>query len=88
MKWWTILWQALRDVVLTSTGIWCIVSQVLSRNPDGLILGTGLALTVPSVAEHVRALLPSGGPASSSSSREAPTSSPSSPSHPEEHAGE
>lgn len=50
----------MRDVAVTGTGLGIIWSQVFSRHPSGLLLGTGLALTVPSVAAHVRALLPGG----------------------------
>jgi hypothetical protein len=61
MGWWMRWWPLLRDTVVTGTGILVIFSQVLALHPDGLLLGTGLALTVPSVAEHVKALLPSSG---------------------------
>lgn len=65
MSWWMRWWPLLRDGVVTGTGILVIFSQVFAAHPDGLLLGTGLALTVPSVAEHVKALLPgSGGPGS------------------------
>lgn len=47
-----------KDLVLTGLGMWCIYSQVSSSHPSGIILGTGLALTVPNIADHVRALLP------------------------------
>jgi hypothetical protein len=45
---------------VTGTGLAVIWRQVYSPHPSGLLLGTGLALTVPSVAAHVRALLPGG----------------------------
>lgn len=63
------LWVLLKDVLLTGTGVVIIYLQAFSLHPDGLVLGTGLALTVPSIAEHVKALLPSsgGGPSSPSS---------------------
>jgi hypothetical protein len=55
-----------------------IYTQIFSSRPNGLILGTGLALTVPSVAEHVKALLPtSGGAPSSPPSRSRGSSPPS-----------
>ena len=61
-------WFLLKDVLLTGTGLGVILSQIFSPAPNGLLLGTGLALTVPTIADHVRALLPSGAGASSSSS--------------------
>lgn len=57
MKAW---WPLVRDIAVTGTGLAVIWSQVYSQRPSGLLLGTGLALTVPSVAAHVRALLPGG----------------------------
>ena len=53
-------WPLVRDVAVTGTGLAVIWRQVYSAHPSGLLLGTGLALTVPSVAAHVRALLPGG----------------------------
>lgn len=86
---WGVLWQAIRDVVLTCTGIFCIISQILARDPSGLLLGTGLALTVPSVAEHIKALLPSPAGAGHSSGRSSPPTRPPSPgSQQEASAGE
>jgi hypothetical protein len=52
-------WRLLKDILLTGTGVAVILSQVLSLHPSGLLLGTGLALTVPTIADHVRGLLPS-----------------------------
>lgn len=60
------LWFLLRDVLVTGTGLGVIISQVFSQHPSGVLLGTGLALTVPSVAAHLKALLPSGGEGSPS----------------------
>jgi hypothetical protein len=65
-------WQILKDVLLTGLGMAAIVTQVLSPHPNGLVLGTGLALTVPSVAAHVRALLPGPGESESSDSASPP----------------
>ena len=54
-------WPLLRDILVTGTGPGVIWRQVFSTHPSGLLLGTGLALTVPSVAAHVKALLPGSG---------------------------
>jgi hypothetical protein len=60
-----------KDILLTGTGIGVIVSQVLAGHPNDALLGTGLALLVPSTYEHIKALLPSsGGGGSSRSSRQ------------------
>lgn len=69
----------LKDGLLTGLGMVAIYTQIFSAHPSGLILGAGLALTVPSVADHVKALLPGpGGGVSSPRSPEpgSPLSSP------------
>ena len=67
--------------MITGTGLVIIWRQVLyaSLHPSGLLLGTGLALTVPSVAAHVRALLPASGGESESSPPSPPPAPPRSP---------
>ena len=81
------LWKLLKDIVLTGLGVAAILSQIFSLHPSGLVLGTGLALTVPSVASHVKALLPGPGDGESSGSPSPPSPQPSSPSAREESAG-
>jgi hypothetical protein len=75
---WKMSWPLVKDVGLTGTGIAVILLQAFSAKPDGLLLGTGLALTVPSTWDHIRALLPSSGGPSSSEPSPGPGSSPSS----------
>lgn len=58
MAQWIRWWPLLRDVMLTGTGMGVIIVQVFSAHPSTPLLWTGLALTVPSVVEHVKALLP------------------------------
>ena len=69
-RWLSRAWELARDIAITGTGLVIIWRQVLysAPHPSGLLLGTGLALTVPSVAAHVRALLPGGGEPESSRS--------------------
>jgi hypothetical protein len=69
--------MGVKDVVLTGSGVAVIWVEALSSHPSGLLLGTGLALTVPSVADHVRALLPSSGGGESSPPPELPGPQPS-----------
>ena len=90
MKWWQTAWQLLKDLLLTGTGLALIISQVFSHQPSDVLLVTGLALTIPSVATHAGTLLspPSTGahgPPSSS-----PSSSPDGqpPSSPQEVSGD
>lgn len=82
-------WFLLKDVLLTGVGLGVIGSQIFSAHPNGLLLGTGLALTVPTIADHVRALLPSsgGGESSPSSPPPGPRPSPSTSGGTGEHAG-
>lgn len=72
MRWLQVIrdaWQLLfKDLILTGLGMLAIYSQIFSPHPNGLLLGVGLALTVPSIADHVRALLPSSGGGSGGSS--------------------
>jgi hypothetical protein len=51
----------LKDIGLTILGAFAIESQIRSPHPNGLVIGAGLALTVPDVARKVRALLPGPG---------------------------
>lgn len=76
------LWKLLKDIVLTGLGVAAILSQIFSQHPAGLVLGTGLALTVPSVASHVKALLPGPGDGESSESPSPPRQPASPPSAP------
>lgn len=68
MKWQT-LWQLLKDVLLTGTGLTIIVTQIWSPHPSDLLLVVALALTVPSAASHAASILGApGAPPSSGSS--------------------
>lgn len=58
---WSPWWLLVKDIALTGTGLFVILSQTFSPRPNGVLLGAGLALTVPTVWEHVKALLPSSG---------------------------
>lgn len=72
------LWPLFKDIALTGLGMLAIYSQIRSVHPNGLILGAGLALTVPTIAQHVRALLPGPGDGPSSAPPSQPTLPPSS----------
>ena len=50
-------WLLLKDILLTGTGMALVLSQVFSSSPSDVLLVTGLALTVPSVAAHAGSLL-------------------------------
>ena len=76
MRWITLWRDLVRDVALTGVGVFLILKQGTSAHPSGLALGAGLALTVPSVAVHLKALLPEYGGGSSSESSEPPGSPP------------
>lgn len=78
---WQILWQLVKDVLLTGTGLAIIVIQILSPKPSDVLLVVALTLTVPSGVSHAASIL--GGPGAHSSSesseshgeRESPPSS-------------
>ena len=89
VHWRTTVWPLTKDIVITGSGVSIIWVQALSAHPSGLVLGAGLALCVPSVADHVRALLPgSGGEGLSSAPSLPPPGLPLAPSSQEESAGE
>jgi hypothetical protein len=74
-----------RDIVLTGTGLYLIISQVGAKDPSSTLIVAGLALTVPAAATHAASVL--SGPSSptqhgrpeSSESAPPPASLPSSP---------
>ena len=74
---WGLTWSTVKDVLLTGTGMVLILSQVFSASPSDILLVTGLALTVPSVAAHAGALL--GGHTGGSSSPPSPPPGPAPP---------
>ena len=83
MKWWQTAWSLARDILLTGTGLWLIISQDMARDPSSTLVVAGLALIVPAAAEHAHTVLsgpsspaPPGRPESSSSP---PSPSPSPP---------
>ena len=81
--------DVIKDVVLTSLGVVAIWSQIFSAKPNLYVLGAGLALTVPSTASHVRALLaPGPGDGASSESTPPRPPQPSQPSSREVSGGE
>lgn len=49
-----------RDILITGTGLFMVVSQVFVRSPSDLIIGGGLALTAPTLASHIKGLLSPG----------------------------
>lgn len=73
MDLWEGLWKRIfKDVLLTGLGMGVIARETLSAHPNGFLIGAGLALTVPSVASHVRALLPGPGDSGTSASSLSP----------------
>ena len=56
-------WVLIRDVVFAGFGIWLIYRETVhpakSAEETIALLGIALALTVPSAAEHIKAILPS-----------------------------
>ena len=83
--WLTTAWSLVRDIILTGTGLYLIISQVGAKDPSSTLIVAGLALTVPAAATHAASVLsgpspPTGhGPPSSSEPALPPSSSPSSP---------
>lgn len=66
-------WPHMRDIVITGTGLAIVWSQLLLwalgvRVPSAVLLGVGVAFTLPAATAHVRTVLgtPEAGPSSSS----------------------
>lgn len=76
MKWLT-LWQLVRDILLTGTGLALIISQIGARDPSSTLIVAGLALTVPAAATHAAGVL--SGPSSGTQHGQPPSSSSSPP---------
>ena len=83
MTWLQTAWQLVRDILLTGTGLWLIISQDMARDPSSTLVVAGLALIVPAAAEHAHTVLsgpsspaPHGPPPSSGSPSSAPSSPP------------
>jgi hypothetical protein len=64
------VWALIRDIAVTGTGLALIMMQALSAHPSDTLLAVAMALTVPSVAAHVKTITSGGGglPSSSPSS--------------------
>lgn len=75
MKWLLTTWQLVRDILLTGTGLYLIISQVGARSPSPELIVAGLALTVPAAATHAASVL-SGSPATGHGQPESLSSSP------------
>jgi hypothetical protein len=81
VKWWLTAWSLARDILLTGTGLWLIISQIGARDPSSTLIVAGLALVVPAAASHAGTVLsgpsaPHGGQHSSSPPAPPPSSSP------------
>ena len=57
MKWLQTAWQLVRDIALTGTGLWLIISQDMSAHPSGDVLVVALALLVPAAATHAASII-------------------------------
>lgn len=58
-------WLLLKDILLTGSGLYLVLSQALDQSPSDVLLATGLALTGWAAAGHVKALIGgTGGPSS------------------------
>lgn len=87
MKWLSIAWELIRDVVLTGLGAWVIWRQVYQPVPNPALLVVALGCISPAARHAVTTIL--SGPGSSSESPHLPAeqSPPSSPSQSEDADG-
>ena len=75
MKWISILWQLMRDVLFTGLGTWIIWKQVYAPVPNPYLLAVAVGLFSPAARSAVISIL--SGPGLSSESREPPEEPPS-----------
>jgi hypothetical protein len=89
VRWVDFLWQLIRDVVLTGTGVWIIWRQAEAQDPNTTLLAVALVCIAPAARSAVATLLsgPSG-PGSSSESQDPQEERPSLSSPPEGGTGE
>jgi hypothetical protein len=81
VKWLSILWQLMRDVLLTSFGVWIIWKEVEAAVPNTALLVVALGCIAPAARTAVATIL--SGPGSSSESPAPQEELPSPPSPPE-----
>jgi hypothetical protein len=99
VRWGTAAWAIIKDVVLTGTGVWILITQALSQHPSDPLLVVAMGLCAPAIYDHAKSLVsgtppprePPGGEASggtspSSGSALPSSSSASSSSEPDSHA--
>jgi hypothetical protein len=67
VKWLSILWQLVRDVMLTGYGMWVIWSQVQRPDPNGTLLAVALVCIAPAARSAVTTVLSGAGSSSESS---------------------
>lgn len=84
MKWLSILWELIRDVLLTGFGVWIIWTQVERSDPNGTLLAVALVCIAPAARSAVTTVLSAPGSSSESSRRPTERPSSSSPSSPPE----
>jgi hypothetical protein len=70
VKWAQILWQLIRDVVLTGFGVWVIWKQVYQAHPSAELLVVALGCIAPAARTAITTVL--SGPSAPGSSSESP----------------
>ena len=97
MRWNAAAWAIIKDVLLTGTGVWILISQALSQHPSDALLVVAMGLCAPAIYDHAKSLVagvppprqpppppdevPPGGEASGGTSPSSSSAQPSSP-HP------
>ena len=79
MKWLSILWQLIRDVLLTGFGVWVVWKQVEAAEPNTALLVVALGCIAPAARSAVSTILSGPGPSSESPAPQEEQPSPSSP---------
>jgi hypothetical protein len=62
VQWTSATWAVIKDIVLTGTGVWILVTQALSPHPSDPLLVVAMGLCAPAIYDHAKSLV-SGQPA-------------------------
>jgi hypothetical protein len=57
VRWSSAAWAIIKDVLLTGTGVWILISQALSSHPSDPLLVVAMGLCAPAIYDHAKSLV-------------------------------